>query len=72
MAQSLCVTVRGGEAPLMKQMMTVQEVADVLRVPPSRVYDRWREWGLPMYRVGQQLRCDPAELEEWIKTRRAE
>ena len=55
----------------MKKMMTVQEVASVLCVPSSRVYDRWREWGLPMYRVGQQLRCDPAELEEWIKSHRA-
>jgi excisionase family DNA binding protein len=52
--------------------MTVRDVASVLGVPTSRVYDRWREWGLPMYRVGQQLRCDPAELEEWIKNHRAE
>lgn len=56
----------------MEQMMTVQEVADVLRIPSSRVYDCWREWRLPMYRVGQQLRCDPAELQEWIKSHRAE
>jgi excisionase family DNA binding protein len=52
--------------------MTVRDVATVLGVPTSRVYDRWREWDLPMYRVGQQLRCDPAELEEWIKSHRAE
>lgn len=56
----------------MKKMMTVQEVAELLGVPPSRIYDRWRDWGLPMYRVGQQLRCDPDEFKEWIEERRAE
>jgi excisionase family DNA binding protein len=67
------VTERGGDAHnVMRRLMTVRDVATVLGVPTSRVYDRWREWGLPMYRVGQQLRCDPAELEEWIKSHRAE
>jgi excisionase family DNA binding protein len=54
------------------RLMTVREVAEVLGVPTSRVYDRWRDWQLPMYRVGQQLRCDPVELAEWIKSRRAD
>lgn len=52
-------------------LLTVNQVAEMLNVPASRIYDRWREWGLPMYRVGQQLRCDPAELEAWIKAHRA-
>jgi excisionase family DNA binding protein len=55
-----------------KGLMTIREVAAVLGVPTSRVYDCWRRWELPLYRVGQQLRCDPAELEEWIKSHRAE
>jgi putative molybdopterin biosynthesis protein len=53
-------------------MMTVKEVATALNVPTSRVYDCWREWELPMYRVGQQLRCDRAELRAWIKDHRAQ
>jgi excisionase family DNA binding protein len=52
--------------------MTVREVADVLGVPTSRVYDCWRDWELPMFRVGQQLRCDPAELAKWINDHRAQ
>jgi excisionase family DNA binding protein len=56
----------------MPQMMTVRDVAEVLGVPTSRVYDCWRTWELPMYRIGQQLRCDPAELAEWIKRHRAD
>jgi excisionase family DNA binding protein len=61
----------GGDALFMERMLTIREVAELLGVPTSRVYDRWRDWRLPMYRVGQQLRCDPAELREWIKTHRA-
>jgi excisionase family DNA binding protein len=55
----------------MHNLMTVSEVAAVLGVPTSRVYDRWREWELPMFRVGQQLRCDPAELRAWLEDHRA-
>ena len=67
------VSFEGGDVPtLMHPMMTVRDVADVLGVPTSRVYDCWRTWELPMYRIGQQLRCDPAELAEWIKRHRAD
>jgi excisionase family DNA binding protein len=66
------VTVRGGDAAtVLHKLMTVREVADVLGVPTSRVYDCWRDWELPMFRVGQQLRCDPGELAEWINNHRA-
>lgn len=55
----------------MGKMLTVKEIAAILDVPASRVYDCWRKWGLPMYRVGQQLRCDPDEFKEWRNDRRA-
>lgn len=56
---------------MIQKLMTVREVAEVLGVPTSRVYDCWRDWDLPMYRIGQQLRCDPAELQEWVNNHRA-
>lgn len=55
----------------MEKMMTVKDIATVLDVPASRVYDCWRKWEIPMYRVGQQLRCDPDEFKEWLNEHRA-
>ncbi|GGP84508.1 helix-turn-helix domain-containing protein [Streptosporangium pseudovulgare] len=49
----------------------MDEVADYLGVPKSRVYDNWRSWGLPFLRIGQQLRCEPRALYEWVTEQRA-
>lgn len=54
----------------MEKMLTVADIANILGVPTSRVYDCWRRWGLPMYRIGQQLRCDPGEFKQWRNARR--
>ncbi|MQA86467.1 MAG: helix-turn-helix domain-containing protein [Streptosporangiales bacterium] len=56
---------------MIQKLMTIEEAAHVLNVPTSRAYDCWRQWELPMYRVGQQLRCDPAGLHQWINNHRA-
>ncbi|GAA0835614.1 helix-turn-helix domain-containing protein [Streptosporangium amethystogenes subsp. fukuiense] len=54
-----------------ERLWTVDQVADYLGVPKSRVYDRWREWGIPFVRIGQQLRCDPRALQDWISGQKA-
>ena len=52
-------------------LLTVPEVADLLRVQESTVYT-WAESGaLPVYRVGRLLRFRSSEVEAWLAGRAA-
>ncbi|MYT33806.1 helix-turn-helix domain-containing protein [Streptomyces sp. SID8354] len=46
--------------------MTVDDVAEHLNVPKSWVYDNWKREQVPFRKVGQSLRCRPADLEKWL------
>ncbi|MFI8106477.1 helix-turn-helix domain-containing protein [Streptomyces sp. NPDC086023] len=46
--------------------MTVDDVAEYLAVPESWVYSNWRQRKIPFRKVGQALRCRPADLENWL------
>ncbi|MEV5378045.1 helix-turn-helix domain-containing protein [Streptomyces nondiastaticus] len=48
------------------KLMTVGDVADYLSVPKSWVYDNWKRQTIPFRKVGQSLRCRPADLEKWL------
>ncbi|WP_344917427.1 helix-turn-helix domain-containing protein [Streptosporangium oxazolinicum] len=47
--------------------MSVEDVADYLGVPKSTVYDQWKTWGLPAYRVGRNLRFRERNVESWLE-----
>jgi excisionase family DNA binding protein len=47
-------------------LLTVSEVAQVLRVPRARAYALIREGMLPAVRIGRQLRVAEDALAEWI------
>jgi excisionase family DNA binding protein len=47
-------------------MLGVEDVAAYLDKPKSWVYGNWREQGIPFRKIGNQLRCRPTDLEEWI------
>ena len=51
----------------MKKLLTVKEVAEVLRVPVATVY-RWRHHneGPPAFRVGRYLRYPEDGVEAWL------
>jgi excisionase family DNA binding protein len=50
-------------------LLTVPEVAELLRVQESTVYT-WAESGvLPVYRVGRLLRFDRAQVQTWLSDR---
>jgi hypothetical protein len=51
-----------------KTLLTVEEVADMLRVSDAWVRDRATRKAprLPMLRVGKQLRARPTDIEDWI------
>ena len=38
----------------------------ILGVPERAVRERWRDWGLPAYRIGKHLRWKERDLLAWI------
>ncbi|MGO8737147.1 MAG: helix-turn-helix domain-containing protein [Terriglobia bacterium] len=54
-------------------LLTVHDVAEFLRVPPSWVYERTRRRGkdrLPHIKVGKYLRFRPSDVEIYLETLR--
>lgn len=52
-----------------KRLMTVEEVAEYLRVRPSTVYD-WAKTGkIPGVKMGRLWRFEIGEIEAWVKGR---
>ncbi len=49
------------------RLLTITQVATILQVPPSRVYELARQRLIPVVRLGRQVRVDEDELRRWIK-----
>lgn len=52
------------------ELLTVSEVAAVLKVPLSWVYDRTRRRGyerIPHIKLGKYLRFRSADIREWVQ-----
>ncbi len=47
-------------------LLTVEETADLLRVPCSWVYERTRVGAIPMRKIGRLVRIPRDELLTWI------
>lgn len=48
------------------EMLTVNEVAEYLRVNPQTVYRKAKAGELPAVRIGRVIRFRKAELEAWL------
>lgn len=55
----------------MSRLMTAADVAELLGKPLSWVYNEWRSAGIPFKRIGNQLRCRPTDLDQWIDQQKA-
>ena len=53
-------------------LLTPDDVADLLKVNKSWVYEAAREGRIPHVRLGRYVRFEEAEIEEWLKTLRTE
>lgn len=61
------VSLRGsGEVDASMAWLTVQEAANLLRVPVSWLYERTRTNSIPHVKLGKYLRFDHAELTAWL------
>ncbi|NLD38798.1 MAG: helix-turn-helix domain-containing protein [Desulfatiglans sp.] len=50
--------------------LTIDEIAETLKVPKSWIYSRTRETGpdtIPRIKVGKYLRFEPDKVLQWIK-----
>ena len=52
---------------LMPRLLRATEVADVLGLGRSKVYDMMKRGQLPVVRIGKAIRVPAHALEEWIK-----
>ncbi|MGW7088846.1 helix-turn-helix domain-containing protein [Streptomyces sp. NPDC054871] len=53
------------------KLLTVEDVAHYLGKPRSWVYGNWKGEQIPFRKVGQSLRCRPADLDRWLDERGA-
>ncbi|MDE2490378.1 MAG: helix-turn-helix domain-containing protein [Elusimicrobia bacterium] len=53
----------------MERLLTVDEVADWLRVKPRTVYQWVHEGYIPLIKIGALVRFDHAAVAAWLKTR---
>ena len=60
------------DASLLGYMVTPEELAKLLKVPMSWIYDRTRKSGpdkLPFYKMGRYLRFSVLEIEDYLRQR---
>ncbi|WP_369272422.1 helix-turn-helix domain-containing protein [Streptomyces sp. R11] len=48
------------------RLMTPDETAERLAVSKRTLYAKWREWGVPAYKVGKHLRFRERDIDHWI------
>ncbi|MFI9598174.1 helix-turn-helix domain-containing protein [Nonomuraea sp. NPDC052265] len=53
------------------RLLSIDELADYLGIPKATVYDRWKVWGIPAYKVGRTLRFRERNVETWLERNRA-
>ncbi|HLI36935.1 MAG TPA: DNA-binding protein [Streptosporangiaceae bacterium] len=53
------------------RLLSLPRAAELLDVPPRRLRDNWKAWGIPAYRVGRELRFREDELWGWLRARKA-
>ena len=53
------------------QLLSSRDVAAILAIPERTVRDKWKEWGLPAYRIGKHLRWKERDVYAWIERQSA-
>ena len=52
-----------------RQLLTAEQVAEILQASPARIYQLARDGRIAgVVRIGRQVRFHPSELESWIES----
>lgn len=54
-----------------RRLLSAAETAELLSVPLSTLYQKWRTWGLRAYRVGKALRFRESDVWLWLEDQAA-
>lgn len=54
-----------------RRLLTAAETAELLNVPLSSLYQKWRAWGLRAFRVGKALRFRESDVWLWVEDQAA-
>jgi putative molybdopterin biosynthesis protein len=54
------------------QFLTVEEVAEMLRLKPRTIYNMVSQRRIPFRKAGRQLLFDVGEIEKWTRSNAAE
>ena len=54
---------------LMDHALTVKQLAPLLNVSLTSLYNRAREGRIPSYRIGGSVRFDPHTVAEWLRAK---
>jgi excisionase family DNA binding protein len=49
------------------RLLSSRDVAAILAIPERTVRDKWKEWGLPAYKIGKHLRWRERDVYAWIE-----
>jgi excisionase family DNA binding protein len=55
----------------MNAIITVEEVAEFLRVHPSTIYRLLKKQGIPAFKLGSDWRFNQESIERWVLAREA-
>ena len=55
-----------------QRILTIAEVAELLRVHPMTVYRMIKQGDIPSFRIGRALRFDAEQLENWLRAKEHE
>jgi excisionase family DNA binding protein len=56
---------------MIENLMTVKEVAALLRVSPQTLYKMLEQGSIPAVKIGSQWRFDRDQIKDWLKGRTA-
>lgn len=47
--------------------LSAKEIAEYMDCSVDTVYRRWREWGLPCFYVGRNLKARARDMDNWVE-----
>ena len=53
------------------RLLSLASAAEMLDMPPRRLRDHWKAWGIPAYKAGRELRFKERDIWAWLARRPA-